>query len=540
MDFLREWVSSGRSRMKTPHFNLDLSYITPRLIAMSYPATGVEGQFRNHIDTVSSFLNERYYTEQHAQYMVYNLSGRTYDYQKFHNQVCDFPFPDHYPPTLTQLFKLCVTLHSWLAADPSHVVVVHCMAGKGRTGTVIAAYMLFAGLHQTALSSLQAFAMARNTGVTMPSQRRYVQYFAEMLKEWRMRGGNLPEVAPMQLQKIILHPPPGFRTLGGGAVLGSSFAAVASSGVVLQGCRPVLQVLRAPCEQAAVQAEGSIMFNSAWTDADIATYAKGPDDCASSIVFLVNRPVAGDLLLRCYHLHDSRLTAPRELMFRVSFNTHFEVADTGSPAVVRFALSQLDDAERMPRDFTVDLYLAPATSTATPSPSGSDGMLRALGGMLRALGGMPPPSVGMLPPPAPLSKEGFLWKRGEMNVAFRKRWCCLRYARDGLGDRTGRGSTYVLSYFRSPDEITPRGSIPLTSVHRIEPLGGAFDGHPHCFVLRTELRDFVLCPGDAVHPEESAREWVQLLVHAKSLQLMADADESNSSRTSSVRRNSES
>jgi hypothetical protein len=33
-----------------------------------------------------------------------------------------------------------------------------------------------------------------------------------------------------------------------------------------------------------------------------------------------------------------------------------------------------------------------------------------------------------------------------------------------------------------------------------------------------------------VHPDESAREWVQLLVHAKALQLMADADESASAR----------
>ena len=61
------------------------------------------------------------------------------------HKVFDFPFPDHFPPTLEQLFKLCRTLHSWLEADPFHVAVVHCMAGKGRTGTVIAAYLLFSG-----------------------------------------------------------------------------------------------------------------------------------------------------------------------------------------------------------------------------------------------------------------------------------------------------------------------------------------------------------------------------------------------------------
>ena len=64
---------------------------------------------------------------------------------------------------------------------------------------------------------------------------------------------------------------------GGGAavLLGSSFATVASGGGALQGCRPVLQVLRAPCEAegAAPRPEGSILFSSAWADADIAAYA---------------------------------------------------------------------------------------------------------------------------------------------------------------------------------------------------------------------------------------------------------------------------
>ena len=141
-------------------------------------------------------------------------------------------------------------------------------------------------MHTTEARHRAHFATARNTGVTMPSQRRYVQYFADALKEWRARGGSLPEAAPMQLREIILRPPPGFGSLrgsggglgGGGAavLLGSSFAAVASSGGALQGCRPVLQVLRAPCEAegAAPRAEGSILFSSAWADADIAAYAR--------------------------------------------------------------------------------------------------------------------------------------------------------------------------------------------------------------------------------------------------------------------------
>ena len=71
MDWVRELVSGDRRRLKTADgFNLDMSYVTPQLIAMSYPAHGVEGSYRNHIDKVSAFLDERYRTGTHTRMVV--------------------------------------------------------------------------------------------------------------------------------------------------------------------------------------------------------------------------------------------------------------------------------------------------------------------------------------------------------------------------------------------------------------------------------------------------------------------------------------
>ena len=53
MNYLRSMVSGTRKRYKKNGYDLDLTYITERLIAMSFPASGIESTYRNHISSVS-------------------------------------------------------------------------------------------------------------------------------------------------------------------------------------------------------------------------------------------------------------------------------------------------------------------------------------------------------------------------------------------------------------------------------------------------------------------------------------------------------
>lgn len=101
-DWLRKIVAGAKNRTVEEDFDLDLTYITPNLIAMAYPASGFEQVYRNRIDDVSTFLNRK-----HSQsYYVINVSDRSYDSLPFGKRVKEYSWPDHQAPCLTTLFEI--------------------------------------------------------------------------------------------------------------------------------------------------------------------------------------------------------------------------------------------------------------------------------------------------------------------------------------------------------------------------------------------------------------------------------------------------
>ena len=59
------------------------SYITPRIIAMSYPAQGLEAVYRNKLKDVAELLESKHKDK----YLIINVSDRSYDTSFFKNQV---------------------------------------------------------------------------------------------------------------------------------------------------------------------------------------------------------------------------------------------------------------------------------------------------------------------------------------------------------------------------------------------------------------------------------------------------------------------
>jgi phosphatidylinositol-3,4,5-trisphosphate 3-phosphatase/dual-specificity protein phosphatase PTEN len=180
-NIVKSLVSKKKNRFCYDGFDLDLTYITTRIIAMGMPSSNLEGLYRNPMEEVQKFLNTRH-NEHHK---VYNLcEERGYPKNSFYKQEV-YPFKDHEAPPLNLMKSFCEDAKSFLDEDEKNIVAIHCKAGKGRTGTMICCLLLYMKIFETANECLQYYGMMRaenGKGVTIPSQIRYVNYFEKILK----------------------------------------------------------------------------------------------------------------------------------------------------------------------------------------------------------------------------------------------------------------------------------------------------------------------------------------------------------------------
>ncbi len=102
-------------------------------------------------------------------------------------EVMASPMPDMQPPTLSQAFEINQRIEQLLANNK--IVAIHCRAGLGRTGTLLAAQLIYEG--KSALSALEE---------TRHIEMRWVQSEVQLsfLEEYETFIRNKTTVSPMQ------------------------------------------------------------------------------------------------------------------------------------------------------------------------------------------------------------------------------------------------------------------------------------------------------------------------------------------------------
>jgi atypical dual specificity phosphatase len=99
-----------------------------------------------------------------------------------------FPVPDMAPPTFAQAVDICRLAEHAIQANRG--VAVHCRGGLGRTGTLLAAILIWLGdAAEEAIASVRA---RKPYAIQTPAQTRFLHDFASRLRDWRPQRPNPP------------------------------------------------------------------------------------------------------------------------------------------------------------------------------------------------------------------------------------------------------------------------------------------------------------------------------------------------------------
>ncbi|XP_018113715.1 putative tyrosine-protein phosphatase auxilin isoform X1 [Xenopus laevis] len=300
---------------------LDISYITSRIIVMSFPAEGVELGFRNHIEDVRSFLDSRHLEH----YTVFNLSQKSYRSAKFHNRVSECSWPVRQAPSLHNLFAVCKNMHNWLQQNPKNVCVIHCMDGRAASAVLVSAMFCFCHLFSNPISAIQLL-NAKRPGIGLwPSHRRYIGYICDLVSD------KPPQLhcKPVVIKSATISPVPCFNKQR-------------------NGCRPFCEILI-----------GETRIFSTMQDYERMKEYRVQE---GKVVFPLGVTVYGDIVVSVFHMRSTiggRLQAKmtNTQILQIQFHTGFIPLGTTELQFTKPELDACDSPEKYPQLFHVMLEI---------------------------------------------------------------------------------------------------------------------------------------------------------------------------------------
>uniref|UniRef100_A0A8C0JDU5 Phosphatidylinositol-3,4,5-trisphosphate 3-phosphatase n=1 Tax=Chelonoidis abingdonii TaxID=106734 RepID=A0A8C0JDU5_CHEAB len=198
----RRMVSENKRRYTKDGFDLDLTYITDRIIAMSFPSSGKQSFYRNPIKEVARFLD----TKHKDHYTIYNLcSEKGYDPVYFHYRVERVFIDDHNVPSLEDMLKFTANVREWMKKDEKNIIAIHCKGGKGRTGTMVCTWLIDSDQFESAKSRYVGYyeILKNKYNLKLPPER---QLKIKNIKIYSINGnGSDLKVQIIVKKKIVFH-----------------------------------------------------------------------------------------------------------------------------------------------------------------------------------------------------------------------------------------------------------------------------------------------------------------------------------------------
>lgn len=213
---LRQIVAGPRA--KHAETGLDLCYVTSNIIATSGPSqTYPQRAYRNPLDRLVAFLDSAH--GDNWAIWEFRGEGTGYPDEAVYGRIRHYPWPDHHPPPFRLVPMIMASMREWLEggedatskpkddskvgdssegkkhidgiveakrlakseiAGNGRVVVVHCKAGKGRSGSMATSYLI-SQCGWTVEDAIARFTERRmrpgfGAGVSIPSQIRWIGY----------------------------------------------------------------------------------------------------------------------------------------------------------------------------------------------------------------------------------------------------------------------------------------------------------------------------------------------------------------------------
>eukprot|EP01038_Epipyxis_sp_PR26KG_P004234 gene4234-6011_t len=170
-------LNTQRNRFNHDGFDIDLTYLTDRVIVMGNPYQD---------DKVEEY--RRFYSSRHANHhRIINLSSESdYNIEIDLENVETYPFNANNPCPLSTIIHICANVDAYLNVDPDNIVAFHCKTGKGRSCLLAACCLLHAGLFDNADDVIAYINEQRTPSsldtLVVPSQIRYIHYYETLLR----------------------------------------------------------------------------------------------------------------------------------------------------------------------------------------------------------------------------------------------------------------------------------------------------------------------------------------------------------------------